>query len=287
MLGILFAVASAKRAHRHRRMMVPQTNGAGTGVVFAGGLGANIRSAPSTSASILGVAGDGTQLTVTGHQNDWWQIDRNGQTGFVHADLLHVRGKVDADIGLNIRAGPGTNYGRVGGLGKGAIITIYDVSSNWYKVDQGWVCADFVSLVPGGSGPTPSGPVIKQYDARFNQNIRNWGCAFMSLCWLGGVNYIDGCNANYNLAVSRGWMSAGCYINSWYAIIPLTGAKSCRIGGRYAPVNGNEKEILQCRNPRVESHFVVGNKNGGIEYDPGYEGYVSYNDHVQKIIYAY
>ena len=289
MLGILFAFVSAKRPHKYDYSKNPQANGDGTGVVFAGGYGANIRSGPSTSSSIIGAAADGTQVTVIGHQNDWWQVNRNGQTGYIKAELLHVRGKVDADIGLKIRSGPGTNYARVGGLPNNAVVTIYDVSSNWYKVDQGWVCADYVSLVSGGAGPTPSpsGQVIKQYDPRFNQNIRNWGCAFMSLCWLGGVNSIEGCTANYNLAVSRNWMRSDCYILSWYSIIPLTGAKSCRIGGRYAPVGANEKEILACKNARVPSDYVVGDRNGGIEYDPGHAGYVSYNDHYKKIIYTY
>ncbi|EAX95980.1 hypothetical protein TVAG_052380 [Trichomonas vaginalis G3] len=254
MLGILFAFASARRTRWHRHSMIPQANGDGTGVVFAGGYSANIRSGPSTSSSIIGSVIDGTQITVTGHQNDWWQVNRNGQTGYIKAELLHVRGKVDADIGLKIRSGPGTNYARVGGLPNNAVVTIYDVSSNWYKVDQGWVCADYVSLVSGGSGPTPSpsGQVIKQYDPRFNQNIRESGCAFMSLCWLGGVNSIEGCTANYNLAVSRGWMRSDCYINSWYAIIPLTGAKSFRVGGRYAPIGGNEKELVYIS--RVRRH---------------------------------
>lgn len=132
-----------------------------------------------------------------------------------------------------------------------------------------------------------SNGVIRQTDSRFNSNIRQWGCGFMSLCWLGGVNSIDGCNYNYNRAVQNGWMRYDCYINSWDEIKPIAGARYYRYGGEGEWVNGNEKEILECANSRTSMHFVVGDKNGGIEYDPNYPGFVSYSDHNSKRIYGY
>lgn len=294
MFALLLGCAVSRRSYRHHMIHSPyhyaEANGAGTGVVSAGGVGLNIRSGPGTNNPVIGSAADGSTLSVTGYSNNWWQVNFNGRTGYCSADYLIVNGQVNSNIGVNIRAGPGTNYGRVGGLGNGAGIKIKGISSNWFKIDQGWVCADYINLVSGpapGPAPGPSGQVIRQGDPRFNANIRRWGCGFMSLCWLGGVNSIDGCNANYNRAIANGWMRSDCYILSWEAIKPLTGARTYRYGGRGAGAAGNEKEILQCQNARTSMHFVVGNKAGGIEYDPAYVGSVAYNDHVSKRFYGY
>ena len=232
--------------------------------------------------------------------------DNNGNTPLIIAsekgllefvnkcDYLQVTGRVNSNIGVNVRSGPGTNYGRVGGLGNNALVTIKEISSNWFRIDQGWVCADYIALsgspgpAPGPApGPSPSGQVIRQGDPRFNSNIRTWGCGFMSLCWCGGVNSIDGCNNLYNTAIRNGWMRSDCFILSWDAIKPIAGARGYRPGDRNAPVGGNEKEILECHNARTSMHFVVGNKNGGIEYDPAAPGFVSYGDHTSKRIYIY
>ena len=42
-----------------------------------------------------------------------------------------------------------------------------------------------------------------QTDKRFNRYIQLYGCAFMSCCWLGGVNTISGCTSLYNKAIQR------------------------------------------------------------------------------------
>lgn len=290
MLSILFECAAAGRSHRHRRYVPAETNGAGQGIVVNTNNGCWIRSGPGTNYERIVSAFAGNQFSVSGYSGVWWQVAFNGRSGYIHSDYLQVTGRVNSNIGVNVRSGPGTNYGRVGGLGNNALVTIKGISSNWFRIDQGWVCADYIALSgsPGPApGPSPSGQVIRQGDPRFNSNIRTWGCGFMSLCWCGGVNSIDGCNNLYNTAIRNGWMRSDCFILSWDVIKPIAGARGYRPGGRNAPVGGNEKEILECHNARTSMHFVVGNKNGGIEYDPAAPGFVSYGDHTSKRIYIY
>ena len=294
MLSILFECAAAGRSHRHRGYVPAETNGAGQGIVVNTNNGCWIRSGPGTNYERIGSAFAGNQFSVSGYSGVWWQVAFNGRSGYIHSDYLQVTGRVNSNIGVNVRSGPGTNYGRVGGLGNNALVTIKGISSNWFRIDQGWVCADYIALsgspgpAPGPApGPSPSGQVIRQGDPRFNSNIRTWGCGFMSLCWCGGVNSIDGCNNLYNTAIRNGWMRSDCFILSWDAIKPIAGARGYRHGDRNAPVGGNEKEILECHNARTSMHFVVGNKNGGIEYDPAAPGFVSYGDHTSKRIYIY
>lgn len=52
-------------------------------------------------------------------------------------------GKVTASV-LNIRAGAGTNYQAIGGLAKGAIVSILEEKDNWGRIDRGWICLDYV-----------------------------------------------------------------------------------------------------------------------------------------------
>lgn len=153
MFGLLFASAFARRRFGHR---MPESNGA-NGVVTSN-VGLNVRASPSTSAAILGALGYGASVPVTGRNGDWWQVSYNGRNGFCYSDYLRVPGRVNSNIGLNIRSGPGTNYGRVGGLGNGASVNIVSIRNGWFKIDQGWVSGEYVNIEGGGSGPTPPSP---------------------------------------------------------------------------------------------------------------------------------
>lgn len=57
---------------------------------------------------------------------------------------------VTASTGVNIRSGPSTGYGVVGGLGYGTRVSTYGVSSGWYRVDGGWISSSYTSAGNGG-----------------------------------------------------------------------------------------------------------------------------------------
>ena len=143
-----------------------------------------------------------------------------------------------------------------------------------------------VLIIPDGpTPPTPPGEIVYQFDPGFNENIRLYGCAFMSCCWCGGVNSVPGCTDLYNVAIAQGAMQADCYILDWDAMRCCTKASRYFYAGMdYTPA-ANEKEILECHYSGG-MHFVVGNGNGGIEYDPA-AGIVSYWQGTSKRIYVY
>jgi len=277
--------------YHHKRFVYPEANGC-TGVVTPSA-GVNVRSGPSTGYGIVTSVACGASVTVKSRSGDWYSVTANGKNGYIRGDLLRVPGKVNANGGLNVRSGPGTNYGRVSGLSNGASVTITNIKNGWYQVSGGWVSADYIILTGtsgggGGGGTKPSGTVIRQGDSRFNSNIRRWGCAFMSCCWCGGVNSINGCNNLYNTAVRNGWMRSDCYINNWATMATGVGkARSYKWASKGERPTGNTKEILWCQNSRTSSHFVVGNGRGGIEYDPAYVGSVAYGDCVNKRFFYY
>ncbi len=58
-------------------------------------------------------------------------------------------GVVNADTGLKVRSGPGTDYEKVASLSDGDRVTILEVSGGWYKVEYkrgetGYISSDFV-----------------------------------------------------------------------------------------------------------------------------------------------
>ena len=295
MLSLFLSFSSARRFHRrdfggHIPVpLVSNANGVGTCIESAG---VNVRSGAGTSYSKIGSIAKGGTITITGYSGEWWKISYGSKTGYVKAEYFTVPAKVTPSDGLNIRTGPGTSYSKVTAMPCGAQCTVKDVSNGWFKVtygsSTGWASAEYLAFTSSTTPDTPSGSVIRQGDSRFNSNIRKWGCAFMSSCWCGGVNSIDGCNSLYNTAINNGWMRADCYINSWYSVASGLGkAKTYKYGSKsYSPAS-NEKEILWCKNSQTSSHFVVGNKRGGIEYDPAYDGRVRYSDCQDKRIFVY
>ncbi len=155
-----------------------------TGVVNDGPL--RIRSGPGTNYKILGQYSKGKSVTIEGKEtnsagNLWYKITYNGKTGYLYSQYVTVNaesvtpdtsgdsaeektaevitfqlGTTTADEGLNVRKGPGTNYGRISLLSKGTSVTIIgsEKASNgklWYKYQYsasqvGYICSDYVTV---------------------------------------------------------------------------------------------------------------------------------------------
>ena len=161
-----------------------QTQTTLTGTVNDGPL--RIRSGPGTNYKILGQYSKGKSVTIEGKEtnsagNLWYKITYNGKTGYLYSQYVTVNaesvtpdtsgdsaeektaevitfqlGTTTADEGLNVRKGPGTNYGRISLLSKGTSVTIIgsEKASNgklWYKYQYsasqvGYICSDYVTV---------------------------------------------------------------------------------------------------------------------------------------------
>ena len=147
----------------------PPTSGTtGTWWVSAG-LGANIRSGPSTSSPVLGAAGHGTK--VTGSLSGGWVKLSDGR-GWVSASTLTTQDPspapapkpdppaaastyvVTATAGANIRSGPSTAYQVVGVATHGTRVSGQISTNGWLKLadGRGWISGTIVA--PAGSGGT-------------------------------------------------------------------------------------------------------------------------------------
>ncbi len=101
------------------------------------------------------------------------------------------------------------------------------------------------------------------------------GCYFFSLCYL--AERISGYDTDpldaLDLAIKSRFAQANCYLDYPDRILSMLTHKEWTVtheGKDYQPKNG-ECEVLRYEWKRpgtTLSHFVVGDGNGGIEYDP-------------------
>ncbi len=141
----------------------------------------NVRSGPGATNPVIGVAVAGQQYLITGRNQagDWWQIDKNGQTGWVFAELVTAVAEGGVQVAVvrfpapsllpvteaamtvnrraNLRAGPDNSYPIVGEVepGRQYLITGRNMAGDWWRIDEdgrpGWVYDDLVELVNEGS----------------------------------------------------------------------------------------------------------------------------------------
>ena len=145
---------------------------AATGTVSTQGSTLRLRAEASTGSSILRNLSDGAQVDVLSNAVDgWYQVSYKGSTGYVSADYLTVTEDAAQPVPqaeapaaepaaadsktyikvvegpLNIRSGPGTGYDRVGSLSTGRTAEVVERLDGWYKLGNGYVCADYVTEI--------------------------------------------------------------------------------------------------------------------------------------------
>jgi len=144
------------------------------GIVYNCG-GLNVRSGPGTENSIIGGLTPGMGVKITGRDGNWYKINYNGSTAYVHGDYiktskasstseeaLNCSGTVNVSTRLNIRSSPWGDI--IGKFGDGASVKIIGKSGDWYKISYNgttaYVHSDYVS-VGGASSSAKSSAVAE------------------------------------------------------------------------------------------------------------------------------
>lgn len=71
--------------------------------------------------------------------------------------------KVDPSVGVNVRSGPGTSYGKVGSYACGAVVDVTATQDGWGRTAKGWVSMGYLSPVMAPADRvTDAGITIRQ-----------------------------------------------------------------------------------------------------------------------------
>ena len=79
-------------------------------------------------------------------------------------------------IGVNIRSGPGTGYGKVGAYPMGTVVDVLEARDGCGRTDKGWVSLAYLKAVEGPQRATDNGIAIQEHiisDGRKNRPGRD------------------------------------------------------------------------------------------------------------------
>lgn len=65
-----------------------EPSGLREGVVTTGGGRLNIRTGPSLESTVIGQIPNGTRVTITGQEGDWYTVSHNGLNGYVYGQYI-------------------------------------------------------------------------------------------------------------------------------------------------------------------------------------------------------
>lgn len=167
---------------RSQYIVSPSTpSGGSTATVKAGSL--RLRSAPSTSGSVLGTYGTGTVVTVLLKGNVFWMVTVGGKTGFMDSSYLSEGSApgpgpgpapgpsepyalVNGPAGLNLRKTPSASAGVAAVLSAGTKLNVLFQGETWCKVKvaatgkTGYVMTKYITLynLPATASRTVTNP---------------------------------------------------------------------------------------------------------------------------------
>ncbi|MDU3680761.1 MAG: N-acetylmuramoyl-L-alanine amidase [Flavonifractor plautii] len=106
----------------------------------------------------------GERITASRKVHNWicvW-LKQGGQEP---PDKEESMGKytVTPSIGVNIRSGPGTGYGKVGAYPVGTVVDVLEERDGWGRTDKGWVSLAYLEAVEAPQRVTDTGLAIQTY----------------------------------------------------------------------------------------------------------------------------
>ena len=130
------------------------------GIGFVNTEGLRLRSAASTTSSVVGTAHRNDCVVLIAKSGDWYKVNYNLQEGYMHKNYLNVLTRENAELGygkvtgnsVNIRRGNGTQYDRITTRPAGTKMEYVATAENgWYAVvigiQVGWVSGNYSKVI--------------------------------------------------------------------------------------------------------------------------------------------
>ena len=107
----------------------------------------------------------GERITASRKVHNWIcvYLKQAEQTPPEEEDKPMSKYTVTPSIGVNIRSGPGTGYGKVGAYPMGTVVDVLEVRDGWGRTDKGWVSLTYLEAVEGPQRVTDNGIAIQEH----------------------------------------------------------------------------------------------------------------------------
>ena len=120
----------------------------------------------------------GERITASRKVHNWIcvYLKQAEQTPPEEEDKPMSKYTVTPSIGVNIRSGPGTGYGKVGAYPMGTVVDVLEARDGCGRTDKGWVSLAYLKAVEGPQRATDNGIAIQEHiisDGRKNRPGRD------------------------------------------------------------------------------------------------------------------
>lgn len=128
------------------------------GIGFVSASSLRLRAETNTASAVIDSASQNECVVVIGKSGEWYQVNYNLQTGYMHEDYLEVSTRENAELGygkitgsgVNLRSGPSTSYKVTAVSSPNDKCYIIGINEGWYKVIyKNTICyirSDYVEL---------------------------------------------------------------------------------------------------------------------------------------------
>lgn len=271
-----------------------------------GGAFLNFRSQPNYNCQVLGIFYNGVPLHALGLNNGWYQVEINGQVGYVRSEYVTDWGyqtmgsgtvatiKTPGNTAMNLRNGPGMTYGLVAQFPGDSYVSVLAKGNGWWCVGidgyTGFMSSDY--LVEGlcaardeAAYPTETAyAVVNNPGAHQALNLRlqpSTGAAVLDKLYNGTRLWVDEQGSEW-CAVTDQTTGLSGYVMTRYIKLYGTSASSAKRvhhpSGSYVNLRSSPNmspNTVLVRVPSGQSVIVLspGSEWSKVQYN-GYNGYM-------------
>lgn len=262
------------------------------GAVTTAGGSLNVRTQPTSEAPAATSLKKGSYITLHSRSGDWWQVEyEKDRFGYCHANYITVVQGSAASVNirsgsLNVRSGPGTQYGRTASLYAGESVLLLRTDGGWSRIlyhgtKTGYVSTQYLS---GYYGPVSLNvPNFKQNDARWadksvgtsGKTFSQIGCATTAVAMMESVRQGKTIYPDAMSQQLRYTSSGDLYWPGHYSVSTESSGYLKRI---YQKLSQGKPVLLGMKNQYGGQHWVVVTgftggtdlaANGFTIHDPG------------------
>ena len=160
----------------------------------------NMRSGPGSNYGVIGTLRNNDEVEIIKEVDGWYEIKFNGKSGYVSSQYIKVldnesneekpvepekpsvsvnkQGVVKVNSALNMRSGPGSNYGVIGTLHNNDKVEIIKEVDGWYEIrfngKVGYASKSYITIVNEGSNNGNESEIKEGtvYGVSTNLNVR-------------------------------------------------------------------------------------------------------------------